>query len=128
MWGDRHRLAVVRIGPPGEAPPALVAASGDRDCVLATSSLPDSDDLFVQAPAARYLWDLSDRSQSRWVVPHGTAGSVGSAHVDDQQTLWLQGLLLPVPDDDLSLGSPASSRPEPAVFLQRAVSDADDPA
>ncbi|KRF29810.1 penicillin acylase family protein [Phycicoccus sp. Soil802] len=103
-WGERHRLAPIRIGPPGEQPPDRVGASGDRDCVFATSSLPDSDDLFVQAPAARYVWDLADRSRSRWVVPHGTAGSAGSPHVDDQQPLWLQGLLLPVPNDDLAEG------------------------
>jgi penicillin amidase len=101
VWGDRHRLVPLRTGPPGEPPPEWVGASGDRDCVLATSSLPDSDDRFVQAPAARYVWDLSNRSASRWVVPHGTAGSVGSVHVDDQQPLWLHGELVPVPDDDL---------------------------
>lgn len=101
-WGERHRLAPLRTGPPGEPPPDGVGASGDRDCVLATSSLPDSDDRFVQAPAARYVWDLADRSRSRWVVPHGVAGSAGSAHVDDQQPLWLQGELATVPDDDLA--------------------------
>ena len=101
-WGARHVLSPIRIGPPGEPPPAGIGASGDRDCVLATSSLPDADDAFVQAPAARYVWDLSDRSRSRWVVPHGVTGSVGSEHADDQQPLWLQGELAPVPDDDLA--------------------------
>jgi penicillin amidase len=84
--------------------PQRVGASGDRDCVLATSSLPDSGDQFVQAPAARYVWDLADRSASRWVVPHGTTGSAGTEHAVDQQPLWLQGDLAPVPDDDLSEG------------------------
>lgn len=102
VWGDRHRLVPIRIGPPGERPPEQVAASGDRDCVFATSSLPDWDDRFVQAPAARYVWDLADRSGSRWVVPHGTSGSAGSEHAVDQQPLWLQGELAPVPDDDLA--------------------------
>jgi penicillin amidase len=100
----------LRVGPPGEDLPALVGASGDRDCVLATSSLPDSDDLFVQAPAARYVWDLGDRARSRWIVPHGTAGSAGLAHVTDQQELWLRGGLAPVPSDDLR----AASDPSPA--------------
>jgi penicillin amidase len=101
VWGERHRLAPLRMGPPGERPPVWVGVSGDRDCVLATSSLPDSDDRFVQGPAARYVWDLEDRARSRWVVPHGTGGSVGSAHVNDQQGLWLHGELALVPDDDL---------------------------
>lgn len=102
VWGERHRLVPLRIGPAGEAPPALVGVSGDRDCVFATSSLPDADDRFVQAPAARYVWDLADRSRSRWVVPHGTAGSAGSEHAADQQALWLAGELTSVPDDDLT--------------------------
>lgn len=104
VWGDRHRLVPIRIGPPGEAPPERVGASGDRDCVFATSSLPDSDDRFVQAPAARYVWDLADRSGSRWVVPHGTAGSARSAHAVDQRSMWLQGELASVPNDDLTEG------------------------
>ena len=104
VWGDRHRLVPIRIGPPGEPPPEWVGASGDRDCVFATSSLPDSDDRFVQAPAARYVWDLADRSGSRWVVPHGTAGSAGSEHALDQRPSWLQGELASVPNDDLTKG------------------------
>jgi penicillin G amidase len=100
-WGARHVLVPARIPPPGEAPVTQVAVSGDRDCVLATSSVPDADDAAVQASAARYVWELSDRSLSRWVVPHGTTGSPGSPHHDDQQALWVRGDLVPVPDDDL---------------------------
>jgi penicillin amidase len=105
VWGHRHRLAPVRIGPPQELPPEQVGVSGDRDCVLATSSLPQRDDTFVQAPAARYIWDLEDRARSRWVVPHGADGSPASAHARDQQPLWLHGDLAPVPDDHLT-GTP----------------------
>jgi penicillin amidase len=104
VWGERHRLAVVRIGPPGEEPPTQVAVSGDRDCVLATSSLPGAADVCVQAPAARYVWDLSDRARSRWVVPHGATGTPASGHDDDQQPLWLSGELVTVPDDRLTDG------------------------
>jgi penicillin G amidase len=100
-WGARHVLAPARIAAPGEAPLPRVAVSGDRDCVLATSSVPDADDVAVQASAARYVWDLADRSRSRWVVPHGTSGSPGTPHHDDQQPLWVRGDLVPVPDDDL---------------------------
>lgn len=102
VWGDRHRLVPIRIGPPGERPPEQVGVAGDRDCVLATSSLPDSEDRFVQAPAARYIWDLEDRARSRWVVPHGTGGPTGSAHAHDQQALWLRGELTAVPDHALA--------------------------
>jgi penicillin amidase len=80
----------------------VVPVSGDRDCVLATSSVPEAEDIASQAPAARYVWDLSDRSRSRWVVPHGTSGSPGTPHHDDQQDLWVRGELVPVPDDELA--------------------------
>ena len=62
---------------------------------------PTPTTLVVQASAARYVWDLSDRSRSRWVVPHGASGSPGAPHHDDQQPLWVRGDLVPVPDDDL---------------------------
>lgn len=104
-WGERHRFVAARIGPPGEELPPGVPVSGDRDCVLATSSMPEAGDIAMQAPAARYVWDLSDRSRSRWVVPHGATGSPGSAHASDQQPLWLDGRLAPVPDGPL--GDPA---------------------
>jgi penicillin amidase len=100
-WGERHRLAAVTATAPGVPAATLVAVSGDRDCVLATSSLPDADDVAVQGPAARYVWDLSDRARSRWVVPHGAVGRTGDPHQLDQQPLWLAGDLVPVPDDRL---------------------------
>ncbi|NNM45038.1 penicillin acylase family protein [Knoellia koreensis] len=106
-WGERHRLAAVVVVAPGEPPAEHVSVSGDRDCVLATSSLPDADDVAVQGPAARYVWDLSDRSRSRWVVPHGAVGRTGDPHQLDQQPLWLAGELVPVPDDRLGPRRPA---------------------
>ena len=104
-WGDRHGFVASRIGPPGEPPVQPVPVSGDRDCVLATSSVPEAGDIAMQAPAARYVWDLSDRSRSRWVVPHGAAGDTASSHATDQQRSWLEGALVPVPNDPL--GQPA---------------------
>jgi penicillin amidase len=96
-WGDTHRLAPWRALPDAFAEePAL---SGDHDCVLCTSAVPGLTDRAARGPAARYVWDLADRRDSRWVVPHGASGDPRSPHHHDQQPLWLAGELAPVVTD-----------------------------
>ncbi|MGX1222965.1 penicillin acylase family protein [Streptomyces ambofaciens] len=99
-WGDTHRLAPWRALPDTAAAredePGL---SGDHDCVLCTSAVPGLTDRAARGPAARYVWDLADRGNSRWVVPHGASGEPGSPHHRDQQPLWLAGELAPVVTD-----------------------------
>ncbi|MFJ9719553.1 penicillin acylase family protein [Streptomyces sp. NPDC101213] len=96
-WGDTHRLAPWRALPdPSREEPAL---SGDHDCVLCTSAVPGWTDLAARGPAARYVWDLARREDSRWIVPHGASGRPDSPHHDDQLPLWLTGELAPVVTD-----------------------------
>ncbi|MEU6809961.1 penicillin acylase family protein [Streptomyces sp. NPDC046831] len=97
-WGDTHRLAPWRaLAPPApDEPPGL---SGDHDCVLCTSAVPGVTDLAARGPAARYVWDLARREDSRWVVPFGACGVPGSPHHRDQLPLWLEGDLVPVVTD-----------------------------
>ncbi|MER7490504.1 penicillin acylase family protein [Streptomyces sp. NPDC126497] len=97
-WGDTHRLAPWRALPP-TAPYDEPGLSGDHDCVLCTSPVPGLTDLAARGPAARYVWDLADRQDSRWVVPLGASGVPGSPHHRDQQALWLAGDLAPVLTD-----------------------------
>ncbi|MEV6184008.1 penicillin acylase family protein [Streptomyces sp. NPDC052015] len=73
--------------------------SGDHDCVLCTSAVPGLTDLSARGPAARYVWDLARREDSRWVVPFGASGVPGSPHHRDQLPLWLKGDLAPVVTD-----------------------------
>ncbi|MDG9727412.1 penicillin acylase family protein [Streptomyces sp. DH41] len=97
-WGDTHRLAPWRALPdttPGEEP----GLSGDHDCVLCTSAVPGLTDRAARGPAARYVWDLADRRDSRWVVPLGASGVPGAPHHRDQRQLWLDGELAPVVTD-----------------------------
>ncbi|MEU9338120.1 penicillin acylase family protein [Streptomyces sp. NPDC048290] len=107
-WGETHRLAPWRAlptrgatgttgttGTTGAGP----ALAGDHDCVLCTSSVPGVTDLAVRGPAARYVWDLARRENSRWVVPFGASGVPGSPHHRDQLSLWLAGELAPVVTD-----------------------------
>ncbi|GIJ76336.1 penicillin amidase [Micromonospora phaseoli] len=90
-WGERHRLVPWQALPDPAAPPGP-QLSGDHDCVLATSSVPGVTDLCLRGPAARYVWDLAERADSRWVVPLGATGA--GPHRDDQLPLWVRGDLI----------------------------------
>ncbi|MDO0926982.1 penicillin acylase family protein [Streptomyces sp. TG1A-8] len=96
-WSDTHRLAPWRAlpGEPHDEP----GVGGDHDCVLCTSAVPGVTDLVPRGPAARYVWDLARREDSRWVVPFGADGVPGSPHHRDQLPLWLGGDLVPVVTD-----------------------------
>ncbi|MEU9067371.1 penicillin acylase family protein [Streptomyces sp. NPDC048109] len=98
-WGDTHRLAPWRALPDATGAAAEPGLSGDHDCVLCTSPVPGLTDRAARGPAARYVWDLADRDNSRWVVPHGASGVPDSPHHRDQQPLWLAGELTPVITD-----------------------------
>lgn len=98
VWGDTHRLAPWRALDP-EQPYDEPGLSGDHDCVLCTSGVPGLTDRAARGPAARYVWDLARREDSRWVVPLGASGVPGSPHHRDQLPLWLAGDLVPVVTD-----------------------------
>ncbi|WP_078863094.1 GNAT family N-acetyltransferase [Streptomyces sp. JS01] len=106
-WGELHRLSPWQALP-DRTPDASVGSdaqairpgvAGDHDCVLSTSSVPGVTDLFARGPAARYVWDLARREDSRWAVPFGASGVPGSAHHRDQTPLWVRGALAPVVTD-----------------------------
>ncbi|MEV4822170.1 penicillin acylase family protein [Micromonospora sp. NPDC049274] len=97
-WGDLHRLTPWRALPDPDAAPGP-RLDGDHDCVLATSSVPGVTHGCFRGPAARFVWDLARRQDSRWVVPLGACGVPGDPHHDDQQAAWLAGELLPVTTD-----------------------------
>ncbi|MGL3806912.1 penicillin acylase family protein [Paeniglutamicibacter sp. R2-26] len=109
-WGGRHTLLAVHELPGRLADRVPVAAlAGDTGCVLCTESLPGVQDRSFRGPVARYVWDLADRANSRWVVPFGAAGTPGTAHSADQLPLWAGGELVPVVTDWNLL------RPDPAT-------------
>ena len=99
-WGETHQLAPLHAlrGPvfAADEEPFDLGLSGDHHCVMSTSSLPGLTDVCIRASAARYAWDLADRSASAWVVPLGASGVLGDAHHHDQLPLWLSGTLAPV--------------------------------
>ncbi|MGA5729882.1 penicillin acylase family protein [Streptomyces seoulensis] len=96
-WSDAHRVAPWRALP--EPPYTEPGLSGDHDCVNCTTAVPGITDLAARGPAARYVWDLDDRDNSRWIVPFGADGVPGNAHHRDQLPLWLRGDLAQVVTD-----------------------------
>jgi penicillin amidase len=98
-WGERHVLTPVRV--PGLSAFDLprTELSGDSNCVLATHSIPGVTDTCERGPVARYVWDLTDRARSRWIVPFGATDRPGDPHFLDQLPLWASGRLIPLVTD-----------------------------
>jgi penicillin amidase len=42
----------------------------------------------LNTSVARYIFDLSDWDNSRWIVPLGSSGHPGSPHFADQAERW----------------------------------------
>ncbi|MET0425237.1 MAG: penicillin acylase family protein [Actinoplanes sp.] len=97
-WGERHRLAPIRL-PELDAEAPHPALPGDKHSVLCLPYTPGVTDECSHGPVARYVWELGDRRQSRWVVPFGAAGEPDSPHFLDQLPLWLSGELIPLITD-----------------------------
>jgi penicillin amidase len=110
-WGARHRLFPVRLEVDVPVPALAVRLSGDNDCVLATSSVPGVSDACWRGPVARYVWDLGERANSRWVVPFGASGIPGDDHFADQLPSWAAGELIPVETDWAKLTPDKGSSP-----------------
>ncbi|MFE0347073.1 penicillin acylase family protein [Streptomyces griseoluteus] len=111
-WSETHRVAPWRALP--EPPYAEPGLAGDHDCVNCTTAVPGITDLAARGPAARYVWDLDDRENSRWIVPFGADGVPGSPHHRDQLPLWLRGDLARVVTDWTRLTLEHTDIPEEA--------------
>ena len=90
--------------------PPSVPMSGDGDTPLAASY--DMSDPFVisSTSVARYVFDLADWNNSRWVVPLGSSGHPGSTHFADQAVTWSEVKLLPMLYDWERIEAEAESR------------------
>mgnify|MGYP000197527018 CR=1 FL=1 len=102
-WGKAHLplfvhpLAHLFPDAPGAAAPSSDPTGGDGDCVLATGGFPGYGTRSVYGPVARYVFDLADWDNSRWIVFHGASGHPGNPHYCDQNPLWARGELVPMP-------------------------------
>ncbi|WP_374456817.1 GNAT family N-acetyltransferase [Nocardioides sp.] len=116
-WGEQHRfapchaLADLGLDPTSYLPSvAGHPLDGDTECVASTRWIPGTD-ACTTGPIARIVWDLGDRSRSRWAVPLGAGGRVADPHHDDQFPLWKDGTLLPVSPFALRPVEPAADAP-----------------
>ncbi|GAA0729934.1 hypothetical protein GCM10010199_44710 [Dactylosporangium roseum] len=91
-WGERHLLAPVELSPAWDT---RVPLGGDTGALLCTSNVPGVSDACWRGPVARYVWDLTDRSRSRWIVPFGASDRAEDPHFADQLPLWADGRLVP---------------------------------
>ncbi len=68
--------------------PPSTRMPGDGDTPLCASSHPSEPEVVRNASVARYVFDLSDWDNSRWIVPLGASGHPGSPHYLDQSPIW----------------------------------------
>ena len=61
---------------------------GDGDTPQAASYSPAQPYAISSTSVLRYVYDLSDWGNCRWVVPLGSSGHPGSAHYSDQAGTW----------------------------------------
>jgi len=91
-WGARHTVLPAHLlaDVPGAAVPVVPALplGGDQDTVRCTGTVPGVTDGAFRGSVARWVWDLQDRSRSRWGVPFGSSGDPRSPHFADQHATW----------------------------------------
>lgn len=121
-WGDLHHTAPIHpltaahpelqaelnppsasVGGDGDTPQASTIAAGNSFNVAATS-------------VARYVFDLADWNNCRWVVPLGASGHPASPHWSDQVETWANVDLIPMlyDWDAITAQAETSQRLEPA--------------
>ncbi|MFC7021947.1 GNAT family N-acetyltransferase [Promicromonospora thailandica] len=113
VWGDLHVVAPTAPVPALAAPYAAAVrpapVSGNNESVRCTGGSPGLATTVYRGSVARYVWDLSDRSRSRWGVPFGSGGRPGGPHFDDQHATWAAAGTVPVVTD---LDDPARLYPQ----------------
>jgi penicillin amidase len=101
-WGrlhttePRHPLSLVRPELGQWLDPPRVAVGGDGDTVQNAGFLATAGYGVSATSVARYVFDLAEWEQSRWVIPLGVSGHPGSPHYADQIVPWAEGRLLPM--------------------------------
>ena len=101
-WGKLHRtlpqhtLSTAFPELAGLLDPPSYPISGDGDTPQAGSFSLSQPYTITGTSVARYVFDLADWSNSRWVVPLGSSGHPGSPNYADQAPVWADVKLLPM--------------------------------
>jgi penicillin amidase len=93
-WGKLHRtnpnhplaLAVPELG--ATLNPPSVPMGGDGDTPQAAGIFPGASFNVAGTSVTRYIFDVADWDNSRWIVPLGASGHPGSLHYADQAERW----------------------------------------
>ena len=102
QWGRVHHTApkhpLSEVFPEASQllDPPSVASGGDGDTPQAASYSPAQPYAISSTSVLRYIYDLSDWSNSRWIAPLGSSGHPGSAHYADQSATWSQVGYIPM--------------------------------
>ena len=123
-WGEQHP-AKLQHPLQGLSPEAArqfelpgLPLPGDNDTVMANGCLPALGLQAAYGAIARYVFDVGDWANCRWIVLDGVCGWPGDAHRRDQHALWARGELVPMHYD--WAGIAAMTRP---VTLQPLAQD-----
>ena len=115
-WGKLHRTRPQHTLYPsfphlaGLLNPPAVPMGGDGDTPQAAGYSPGESFAITGTSVARYVFDLSDWSNSRWIVPLGASGHPGSPHFADQAPIWAEVQLVPMLYDWDRIAGEAESR------------------
>lgn len=101
-WGEHHvaRLQHPLMGLSAEAAQCFdlpgLPVPGDNDSVMANGCVPALGLQAAYGAVARYVFDVGDWDNCRWIVIDGVSGVPGDAHRSDQHALWARGDLVPM--------------------------------
>ncbi|MFW6074314.1 MAG: penicillin acylase family protein [Chloroflexota bacterium] len=93
-WGDLHRthpqhpLAIANPELAESLNPPSVSAGGDGDTPQAAAIYPTVNYRVAGTSVTRYIFDVADWDNSRWIVPLGSSGHPASPHWADQAERW----------------------------------------
>ena len=105
QWGNVHRTApahplseffsdhAVFLDPPS------MTSGGDGDTPQAASYSPAAPFTISSTSVLRYVYDLADWENSRWIVPLGASGNPASPHYSDQAEAWSRVEFIPMTYD-----------------------------
>ena len=92
----RHPLSAMMPGVAALLDPPSLPVGGDGDTVLATGLVPSAGPAATYGALSRYVFDVGDWENSRWVVFHGASGHPGSPHYADQNAPWSACRMVPM--------------------------------
>ena len=101
-WQDVHHAALTHpLTPllahaPATLSPAGAGLGGDNETVWANGCRAESATAAVYGAVARYVFDVGNWNNCRWVVLAGASGDPASAHYADQHAAWSRCELIPM--------------------------------